>query len=313
MKEIGLRGRSRVPGPPTLRLISANYFWSKGGRNRTSTAIWSKIFSISSSFQKFYQEENPPAWTQEAYRPSRSKCSLCCSISWQGVPHPVLDGGYPIQCWTGGIPSSLGWQGTPSSLGWRSTPSSLGLGVPHQVPHPVLDGRVPLPTWTLDGASPISWMGYPLPGPGMGYFPQSAWWGTPHLNLGSGTPFPLPGPGMWYPPSPRNVDRQIPVKTVPSLVLRTRAVKISVKCYWLRCRTCRTGCIVTASIMSLSVALTAAFRLHSFWRPLRQNMTSVERDVRQRDARVMTLRRDLKRIWCVKISVSMTRNTLMKV
>ena len=88
-----------------------------------------------------------------AYRPPRSKCSLCCCLLiGRGVPHPVMDGG--------GVPHP--------DLGW--------------VPSP--------PPQSRPG------MGYPLPPP--------AGWGTP--------------------PPPRNVYRHTPAKTVPSLVLRTRAV-----------------------------------------------------------------------------------------
>ena len=61
---------------------------------------------------------------------------------------------------------------------------------------------------------------------------------TRRLDLGRGTPFPPPGPGKgvtlppptwtWEGGTPHphaNVNRQTPVKTVHSLVLRTRAVK----------------------------------------------------------------------------------------
>ena len=89
---------------------------------------------------------------QEAYRPPRSKCSLCCCLlgggGWE-VPH----------LWREGIPSSPGWGGVPHP---RST-----WKVPHPrwgVPHPVLDGggtlRYP-PVHTWEGYPPISWMGYP--------------------------------------------------------------------------------------------------------------------------------------------------------
>ena len=48
------------------------------------------------------QQETPPAWTQEAYRPPRSKCPLCCSVqaggtvSWPG-------GGDLILTWSEGV------------------------------------------------------------------------------------------------------------------------------------------------------------------------------------------------------------------
>ena len=65
------------------------------------------------------KQESPPAWTQEAYRLPRSKCSLCWgggtpsshggggypiqSWWWGGLPHPVMvvGGAYPIQSWWG--------------------------------------------------------------------------------------------------------------------------------------------------------------------------------------------------------------------
>ena len=75
-------------------------------------------------FKILLKQESPPAWTQEAYRPPRSKCLLC----WCGggrVPHPVM-GGYPNPVMVG--------VGTPSSHG----------------------GGYPLPTIK-------TWLGYPPP------------------------------------------------------------------------------------------------------------------------------------------------------
>ena len=93
-----------------------------------------------------FQQETPPAWTQEAHRPPRSKCSLCWSVSWGGgvphsvrenrVPHPVLDGGYPKSwSWRGVSPKSAStpgmdpiwtWDGVHPSpcpdLGWGTSP-----------------------------------------------------------------------------------------------------------------------------------------------------------------------------------------------
>ena len=44
------------------------------------------------------KQENPPAWTQEAYRPPRSKYTLCCS-GGRGTPPPVSWMGYPpLRC-----------------------------------------------------------------------------------------------------------------------------------------------------------------------------------------------------------------------
>ena len=71
-------------------------------------------------------------------------------------------------------------------------------------------------------------MWYPQHGPGVGYPPPAGWgtftwtWmGYPPLNLDLGL---VPLDQLDGVP-PRNVNRQAPVKTVPFLVLRTRAVK----------------------------------------------------------------------------------------
>ena len=74
-----------------------------------------------------YKQESPPAWTQEAYRPSRNKCSPCCFVSWWGVPHPVLMGGAPG--WPDGVPP-LGRIGYPCWEGWRYTPIRKDGGTP---------------------------------------------------------------------------------------------------------------------------------------------------------------------------------------
>ena len=107
---------------------------------------------------------------------------------------PDGGGGTPIQSWLGGgglPPSSPDDRGVP--------PSSPDMGVPPS---------------SRDGgyAHPITIGGYPIqsrPPP-----PPVSWMGVPTLSAGWG-----------YPP-PRNFNRQTPVKTVPSLVLCTRAVKI---------------------------------------------------------------------------------------
>ena len=120
----------------------------------------------SCKFKQEAKQGSPPAWTQEAYHPPCSKCSLCCSV-W-GVPHPDLirGGVYP----------------------------SPGQGVPNT---------------NLSGGYPV--LGYPPAG--LGYPPAMT--GVP--------PWKGPGTGAHPPPPPRNlgleylgVDRQTPVKTVPS-------------------------------------------------------------------------------------------------
>ena len=82
-----------------------------------------------------YEQESPPAWTQEAHRPPRSKCSLCCSVCvcgggprW-GTPNM----GYPPRHRVPpemGHPPDLRW-GTPTSeLRWGTPPTQTWDGVP---------------------------------------------------------------------------------------------------------------------------------------------------------------------------------------
>ena len=69
------------------------YFYSESDRNQS-------------------QEESSPAWTQQTYRPPRSKYMLCCS-GWSALPPvPTLDGGNPMLTWVGGAtppPRQEGW------------------------------------------------------------------------------------------------------------------------------------------------------------------------------------------------------------
>ena len=60
-----------------------------------------------SSYSKFnFKQDSPPAWTQEACRPPRSKYSICCPIPGRGTPSwpgggsiPSLAGGNPFWDW----------------------------------------------------------------------------------------------------------------------------------------------------------------------------------------------------------------------
>ena len=84
-------------------------------------------------------QESPPEWTQEAYHPPHSKCSLC----WGG-------GGYPIQSW-GEVPHPDLPRG-----------NLAGVPPPH---HQDLAG---VPSHHLDLAGVIpptisTWLGYPPP------------------------------------------------------------------------------------------------------------------------------------------------------
>ena len=195
-------------------------------------------------------QESPPAWTQEAYRPPRSKCSL-----WRGgYPNP---GGYPIPG-LGGTPCQV-WEGYPMR-GLGGTLCQVWGGVPHPssggVPCPMLGGTpsqvqvwgVPHPDLVVGGTP--SWPGggyprYPPPParPGMGYPPGQTWYGVPPGQTWDGVPppgqtwdgVPPPArPGMGYPPPSQTWDGVSPppprceltnkLKTVPSLIFRMRAV-----------------------------------------------------------------------------------------
>ena len=137
-----------------------------------------------------WQQESPPAWTQEAYCPLHSKCVSCW---WGGV--------YPIQSWWGGTPSSHG-EGLPHSVmvGGIPHPVMVGEGYPGYPP-PSRPGRgapwVPPTIKTWDGVPPTiqTWDGVP---PAI-----QTWDGVPStIKPGMGTPLPS-RPGMGYPPTIR--------------------------------------------------------------------------------------------------------------
>ena len=154
-----------------------------------------------------YSKQSPPAWTQEAYCPPRSKCSLCW---WGGVPHPVMggtqsshDGGVPHPV-MGGTPSSHDG-GYPSSHDGEYPSSHDGVGYPIQsrwgVPHPVIRGYPPpsRPGW---GTPPTTqtWPGYLLHHLDLAGVPPTT------IQTWSGYP-PAPSrPGQGTPP--RGVDWQ---------------------------------------------------------------------------------------------------------
>ena len=71
-----------------------------------------------------HKQENPPEWIQEAFRPLRSKYSLCCPVL--GVSHPWPGGtpewGTPPGKGPGTSRCSTPWKGRGSSgsiMGWR--------------------------------------------------------------------------------------------------------------------------------------------------------------------------------------------------
>ena len=140
---------------------------------------------VCSKDQNYHQQESPPAWMQEAYRPLCSKYSLCCP-NWVpplgGVPGqvpPPGGSGYP----RGGTQS-----GTPPG-GTRSG----------QVRYP--PGGSGYPPWggTRSGqVPPPRGSGYP-PGGGVRVPPR-------------GVPSQVPG-GVWVPPG--GVPGQVPPGGVP--------------------------------------------------------------------------------------------------
>ena len=142
------------------------------------------------------KQESPPAWTQEAYLPPRSKYTLCC-FGRGGVragrgtppcPGPGRGGGV-------GHPHpgpSVGGRGQG-----RGGPPNPGPSVWGGARHPPIQVQV----WG-DGAGcpPIQvqfwgWGGWvpPCPGPGGG----GAGWGTPYPGPSGGAPNPGPGVGGW--------------------------------------------------------------------------------------------------------------------
>ena len=98
-------------------------------------------------------------------------------------------------------------------------------------PFPGLDGGYPLPRSGRGGGTPFWWWGGGVI-PWDGDTPIQTWEGVPPSGPGKGYPPPGPAKGVtplsarWGYPPPRNVDRQTPVKTIPSLILRKRAVNI---------------------------------------------------------------------------------------
>ena len=117
-----------------------------------------------------YEQDSPPAWTQEAYRPPRSEYSFCCPNGGYPILGPDPDRGYLIPGLDrgGGTPSQVQTGGTPALVRgtWAPPQSGPGQGTP---------------IWT--------WPGYPPSGPSQG--------NLPHLDLPR-----VPPIGTWlgYPP-----------------------------------------------------------------------------------------------------------------
>ena len=121
-----------------------------------------------------WQQESPPAWMQEAYRPPRS-CSVSRSPNGGGgvYPNPVLRGlppsspygqGTPIQSWWE-VPHPVPMGGTPSSPDW----GGATLSSPDRGWYPI----------QFQGGTASQIGGYPPSSPGKGVLPLSAGWGPP--------------------------------------------------------------------------------------------------------------------------------------
>ena len=173
-------------------------------------------------------QESPPAWTQEAYRPPCSEYSFCCPTrvppppGGGGVPDPGTPpgGGVRVPPWGRGVPDP----GTPRGGTWPGYPPG-GLGTP---PGGYLT-RVP-PRGVPDPGTPRGGPGY-TPGGGGGGVPDP---GTPPGGIQVPSPRCLMAfwemlqsiMGYGYPPlwTDRIMDGQTRVKTLPSPILRMRAV-----------------------------------------------------------------------------------------
>ena len=161
------------------------------------------------------EQESPPAWTQEAYRPPCSEYSFCCP-TWVppgGGGPGTPPGGVPSQVPPRGVrvpPGGGGGPGTPGGV--RGGGSRYPPGVPSQVP----------------------WGGYPVryPPGGSGYPPSGGGgggvWVPPHCLMAF---WEMLQSIMGYGYPPPGVDRQTKWNYYLPVVLRTRAVIIQTHKY----------------------------------------------------------------------------------
>ena len=170
----------------------------------------------------FIQQESPPAWTQEAYRPLCSKYSLCCP-NWVPPPGgqvrvPPPGGGQVRVPPRGGSgpgtpPGGGGCQvRVPPQGGWGLGTSPRG-GCQVQVPPGGVRSRYP-PGGVRSGYPGGVRSRYPPGGSGPG---------TPPYQ-GSGYPPPSQVPPLW-------TDKHLWKQYLP-VVLRTRAVKMLLSIVW---------------------------------------------------------------------------------
>ena len=116
-------------------------------------------------------QEGPPGWTQEAYRPPCSEYSFCCPNwvpPWQGTPRPDLAGGrgyptwVPPLTWPGGYPTWVPPAGYPHPDLGDTLPGYPLAGYPHLGTPPAgysfccPNWVPPLPGWTWQGTPQVS-------------------------------------------------------------------------------------------------------------------------------------------------------------
>ena len=127
-------------------LFALLLFFFSTSRNTIVHWILSSVLKdsclVTKCFYFKYQQESPPAWTQEAYHPPCSKYSLCCPIL-ADPPPPLADWPPPRQDWP-----------HPS---WTDPPPPAGLTPPSWTdpPPPRLDWPTPTPGW-------VGWLIPPL-------------------------------------------------------------------------------------------------------------------------------------------------------
>ena len=232
---------------------------------------------LSTTFQNtsYYfqnEQESPPAWTQEAYRPPCSEYSFCCPTrvpprggTWPRYPpggsgYPPGRGGYLTRVPPGGDLTRVPPRGVPDP---GTPPGGGGGGVPD--PGPPGGGyltRVPPRGGVPDLGTPPGGGG---PGtPQGGYLTQvpprgeCTWPGYPPASWHSGkcckALWDMGTPPLW---TDRLMDGQTRVKTLPSLVLRTRAVTRNARPYYFK-----GGHVRTSGVFYFNGA---SFRLQSKW------------------------------------------------
>ena len=126
------------------------------------------------------KQDSPPVWTQEAYRPPRSKYSIYYPVGGGRVPHPWA-GGYPSQAHPDLVRRRVGipFWGTPI---WDWGTPCLGLGYPPgKAPGTSHWGNLQEGTWDQS-------LGTPEKGHGTNGSILKWRWGTPLTGVDGHTP-----------------------------------------------------------------------------------------------------------------------------